>query len=108
MNLYAESSAPLAWLLQQEHGELVAETLAQAELVIASDLTVIECDSSTGSRGRADELQESDAVDRQARLNGASSDGRCWHSTRRSSSARGDRSQRNRSARWMPSISPAR
>ena len=44
MKLYAESSAALAWLLEQEHGELVADTLAQAELIITSDLTLIECD----------------------------------------------------------------
>ena len=31
-------------LLDQEHAELVADTLAEAELVFASDLTLIECD----------------------------------------------------------------
>jgi predicted nucleic acid-binding protein len=69
MNLYAESSAALAWLLEQEHGELVADTLAQAELVIASDLTLIECDRVLIRAVVLDELQESDAAHRQARLN---------------------------------------
>lgn len=69
MNLYAESSAALAWLLEQNHGELVAETLAEAELVIASDLTLIECDRVLIRAVVLDELQESDAVERQARLN---------------------------------------
>lgn len=72
MKLYAESSAPLAWLLEQEHAELVAETLAQAELVVASDLTVIECDRVLIRAVALDALHESDAVDRQARLNAAS------------------------------------
>ena len=69
MKLYAESSAPLAWLLEQEHGELIADTLARAELVIASDLAVIECDRVLIRAIVLGELQESDAVDRQARLN---------------------------------------
>ena len=68
MNLYAESSAALAWLLEQEHGELVADTLAQAELVIASDLTLIECDRVLIRAVVLAELHESDAVHRQARL----------------------------------------
>jgi len=72
MNLYAESSAVLAWLLEQEHAELVADTFAQAELVIASDLTLIECDRVLIRAVVLDELQELDAVDRQARLNAVS------------------------------------
>lgn len=72
MKLYAESSAALAWLLEQPHAELVADTLAQAELVIASDLTLIECDRVLIRAVVLDELQESDAVDRQARLNAVS------------------------------------
>jgi predicted nucleic acid-binding protein len=72
MKLYAESSAPLAWLLGQEHGELVADVLARAELVIASDLTVIECDRVLIRASVRDELLESDVVDRQARLNAVS------------------------------------
>ena len=72
MKLYVESSAALAWLLEQEHAELVADTLAQAELVIASDLTLIECDRVLIRAVMLDELQESDAVHRQARLNAVS------------------------------------
>lgn len=69
MKLYAESSAALAWLLEQEHGELVAETLAQAELIITSDLTLIECDRVLIRAVALNELQESDAAHRQARFN---------------------------------------
>jgi len=72
MNLYAESSAPLAWLLEQEYGELVADTLGQAALIIASDLTLIECDRVLIRAVVLDELHESDAVQRQARLTAVS------------------------------------
>lgn len=69
MIVYAESSAVLAWLLEQTHGEKVAATLAEAELVIASDVTLIECDRVLIRALTLNELQESDAVQRQARLN---------------------------------------
>lgn len=69
MTLYAESSAPLAWLLEQEHGARVADALASAELVIASELTLIECDRVLIRAVVLGELHEADAVDRQARLN---------------------------------------
>ena len=69
MKLHAESSAPLGWLLEQEHGERVADTLAQAELVVASDLTLIERDRLLIRAVVLDELHESDPVHRQARLN---------------------------------------
>ena len=72
MKLYAESSAPLAWLLEQAHGDLVADTLSRADLVIASDLTLVECDRVLIRAVTLDELNESDAVDRQARLNAVS------------------------------------
>ena len=42
--LYAESSAVLAWLLGQDRGDAVAEALAGARRVVASDLTVVECE----------------------------------------------------------------
>src|SRR5215510_4677056 len=72
VKLYTESSAVLAWLLDQEHAELVANTLAQAELVIASDLTLIECDRVLIRAVALEELHESDAVPRQERLNAVS------------------------------------
>ena len=69
MKLYVESSAVLAWLLEQDSGELVADLLAHAELVIASDLTLIECDRVLIRAVALDELDEADADDWQARLN---------------------------------------
>lgn len=44
MSLYAESSAVLAWLLDEAAGTVVRQTLSEAEIVVASDLTLIECD----------------------------------------------------------------
>lgn len=43
MNLYAESSAVLAWLFREAPGPLLEEILAGAEMVLASDLTLLEC-----------------------------------------------------------------
>jgi predicted nucleic acid-binding protein len=65
-------SAVLVWLLEQEHAELVADTLAEAELVIASDLALIECDRVLIRAVALEELHESDVVQRQARLNSVS------------------------------------
>lgn len=42
--VYAESSAVLAWLLGQDRGDEVEEALAGAEGVVASELTVVECE----------------------------------------------------------------
>ena len=44
MNLYVESSAALSWLLSEDHAEEVRQTIASAEIVISSELTLIECD----------------------------------------------------------------
>ena len=44
MRIYAESSAVLAWLLGEDAAPRVRELLSKAELVIASDLTLLECD----------------------------------------------------------------
>ena len=44
MTLYAESSAVLAWLLGERAGHRVRELLRRADLVVASDLVLIECD----------------------------------------------------------------
>lgn len=44
MIVYAESSAVLAWLLGDERGGDAAGALAEAEGVVASDLTLVECE----------------------------------------------------------------
>lgn len=43
-NLYAESSAVLTWLLGETGGDEVRQLLQAAQLVMTSDLTLIECD----------------------------------------------------------------
>src|SRR5437868_3461572 len=43
MIVYAESSAVLAWLLDEESHALVIELLASADRVVSSSLTAVEC-----------------------------------------------------------------
>ena len=43
-NLYVEPSAILAWLLGEAAGDDVRQWMQSAELVLTSDLTLIECD----------------------------------------------------------------
>ncbi len=43
MIVYAESSAVLAWLLGEPTGEAVRRILTEAERVVASELTPLEC-----------------------------------------------------------------
>jgi predicted nucleic acid-binding protein len=69
MIVYAESSAVLAWLLGQRDGDRAATVLAEAEMVVASDLTLIECDRVLIRAVATQELKESEAAVRQARLN---------------------------------------
>jgi predicted nucleic acid-binding protein len=63
--LYAESSAVLTWLLGEEGGDAIVEALQAADSVIASDLTVIECERalirawSTGSMSEAERADQS-------------------------------------------------
>lgn len=51
-NLYAESSAVLTWLLGENGGDEVRQLLQTAQLVMTSDLTLIECDRAL-QRGQA-------------------------------------------------------
>ena len=44
MNLYAETSAVLSWLLAEDRGESARSQLSTAAAVSTSDLTLIECD----------------------------------------------------------------
>lgn len=44
MNLYAESSAILSWLLGEDRRSTVRRHLQNAELILTSDLTLVECD----------------------------------------------------------------
>jgi predicted nucleic acid-binding protein len=68
VNLYAESSAVLAWLLGEPGSDPVREQLAGADMVLSSDLTLVECErvlirAHTGGR-----ISEAEAADRHGRL----------------------------------------
>ena len=76
MNLYAESSAILAWLLDENFAQEVRNSLAAAEVIIASDLTLIECDRVLIRAVTLGELTEVEAADRRAHLVAAASH---WH-----------------------------
>ncbi len=73
MNLYAESSAILAWLLDESAAADVRECLAAAEVIVASDLTLIECDRVLIRAATLGELTEVEAADRRALLVAAAS-----------------------------------
>ncbi len=44
MNLYADASAVLAWLLREARAEEASSLLSGAQLVLSSQLTLVECD----------------------------------------------------------------
>lgn len=71
MNLYAESSSVLAWLLGEAEAGPVQSGLSSAELVIASDLTLVECDRVLHRSTLSGDLSEVDAADRRATLSRA-------------------------------------
>jgi predicted nucleic acid-binding protein len=73
VNLYAESSAILAWLLDEPSAPVVRDLLADAEIILASDLTLIECDRVLLRAAALGELTESEAADRRAHLADAAS-----------------------------------
>ena len=73
MNLYAESSALLAWLLDEKSAADVRRSLAAAEIIVASDLTLIECDRVILRAAALGELTEAEAADRRAHLTAAAS-----------------------------------
>ncbi|GIW52018.1 MAG: ribonuclease VapC46 [Nitrospiraceae bacterium] len=76
MTLYAESSAVLAWLLDEPDGAAVRERLGKAEIVVASDLTLIECDRVLIRAAARGELTQAEAADRRGHLASAAAH---WH-----------------------------
>lgn len=76
MNLYAESSAVLAWLLDEPSAATVRRLLGASEITVASDLTLIECDRVLLRAVAVKELTEAEAADRRAHLVAAAAH---WH-----------------------------
>lgn len=65
MTLYAESSAVLSWLLGDDHGAAVRDLLMSADRVLASELTLVECDRVLCRAAALGELTEAAAAERQ-------------------------------------------
>jgi hypothetical protein len=63
VNLYAESSAVLAWLLDEPTAPAVRRLLGEAEVIVASDLTLIECDRVLLRAVALKELTEAEAAE---------------------------------------------
>ena len=82
MRIYAESSAILSWLLDEQSASDVREILTEAETVVASDLTLIESDRVLWRAVALGELTEAEGADRRAHLTTAASH---WHVLRISS-----------------------
>lgn len=73
MNLYAESSAVAAWLLGESTADAVRRLLGEGELIVASDLTLVECDRVLIRAAATGALSEAEAADRRSRLTTAAS-----------------------------------
>ena len=68
MNVYAESSAVVAWLLGEPGSEAVRDQLAASEIVLSSDLTLVECDRVLTRAHSSGRISEAAAADRRGRL----------------------------------------
>jgi PIN domain len=68
VNLYAESSAVLAWLLDEPTAPTIRASLASADLVLTSDLTLIECQRAIIRLVSLGQSTEAEAADNRARL----------------------------------------
>jgi predicted nucleic acid-binding protein len=68
LTLYAESSAVLAWVLGEPTAASVSAALAAADVVLCSELTLVECERAIIRAGVVDGLSSSDAAARRAQL----------------------------------------
>jgi uncharacterized protein with PIN domain len=76
VSLYAESSAVLAGLLNESSASEVRRLLAGAEIIVTSELTLIECNRVLIRAVALGELNEAEAADRRAHLANAAAR---WH-----------------------------
>ena len=68
MSLYAESSAILAWLLGEARADGIRDQLAEADLVLSSELTLVECERVLIRAVAGGRISEAQAADRRAVL----------------------------------------
>jgi predicted nucleic acid-binding protein len=73
VSVYAESSAILSWLLDEDSAGQIRALLEAQDLIAASDLTLIECDRVLLRATALGELTEAEAADRRGHLMRASS-----------------------------------
>ena len=71
MTVYAESSAVVAWLLGEAAGVDVRGVLSASDVVVTSDLTLVECDRVLHRAVALGELSEAEAASRRAELGAA-------------------------------------
>jgi predicted nucleic acid-binding protein len=68
MNLYAESSAVLSWLLGEKDGPIARRHLQGADIILSSHLTLVECDRALRRAVALTALVEAQATTLGARL----------------------------------------
>jgi len=71
VNVYAESSAILAWLLGEDAGESARQCLVSASLVLTSDLSLVECDRVLHRAVTVGDLSPAESARRQSQVNAA-------------------------------------
>lgn len=71
MILYAESSAVVSWLLGEPAAESVRRFLGESEVIVASELTLVECDRVLVRATVSELLADAEAARRRARLDQA-------------------------------------
>jgi predicted nucleic acid-binding protein len=67
--LYAESSAVLSWLLAEREASHVYPLIRSADIIVSSDLTLVECDRALIRATALGKLTETEAIDRSRELN---------------------------------------
>ena len=76
MNVYAESSAVLAWILGEPRAEEVRHALIASKLIVSSHLTLVECERTLVRARTMGQLLEGEVAGRRKLLADASSH---WH-----------------------------
>lgn len=82
MKCYAESSAVLAWLFGESSGFAVSQILGRAEMVVVSELTLLECERTVIRALTLRELKPGAAERIRARLRQAAGHWHLAHFTR--------------------------